>query len=403
MSGVVLSRRQQEFVRQGTRRINIAEGAVRSGKTWATLYRFVRYLSDGPRGDLLLVGNTERTIKRNIVGVLEELFGRGYVRYNKGEAELNLFGRRIYVVGASDERSERKIRGMTVAGAYCDEITTYPESFWAMLLSRLSVKGAKLFGTTNPDSPYHWLKVNYLDREGELDMLRMQFLLDDNDTLDPDYIKSLKAEYTGLWYKRYILGLWVLAEGAVYDMWDESKHVIAEPPGPARDYYVAIDYGTNNPTVFGLFGMMGGRAWMEREYFYDSARSSRQKTDAEFSADLRAWLGEVRPREIIVDPSALSFKTQLRRDGFAQVRDADNSVLDGIRTQASLLTAGRYHVSAECGETIKEYSGYVWDTKAQEKGEDKPLKQSDHTKDTERYFLHTILGRGTARAVRSLY
>lgn len=399
---IALSARQKEYIAQSTRRLNVAEGAVRSGKTWATLYRFVQYLRDGPEGDLILIGNTERTIKRNIIGVLESLFGKGYVKYNKGEGEVRLFGRRIYIVGASDERSERKVRGMTVAGAYCDEITTYPESFWTMLLSRLSVKDAKLFGTTNPDSPYHWLKANYLDRESELDMLRMRFLLEDNDALDPAYVAALKAEYTGLWYKRYILGLWVLAEGAVYDMWDEAKHVIATHP-TARDYYVAIDYGTNNPTVFGLFGVTGDRAWMEREYYYDSTRSGRQKTDAQFSADLREWLGSVRPREIIVDPSALSFKTQLRHDGFPQVRDADNSVLDGIRTVATMLTAGRLHICADCRETVKEFSGYVWDAKAQERGEDKPLKQNDHGMDCLRYFAHTTFGRGPVRAVKSLY
>jgi PBSX family phage terminase large subunit len=398
-----LAPKQQQFIRESTRRLNIAEGSVRSGKTWATLFRFVAYLRDGPaEGDLLMIGKTERTVKRNIVSVLEQLFGTQYVRYNKGEGELRLFGRRIFVVGASDERAEQKIRGMTVAGAYCDEITTYPESFWAMLLSRLSVAGAKLFGTTNPDSPYHWFKTQYLDREADLNMLRMTFLLTDNDSLDPDYVAALKAEYTGLWYRRYILGQWVLAEGAVYDQWDETRHVIGEHPAAAR-YYVSVDYGTNNPTVFALFGTLGDRAWMEREFYYDAQRTGRQKTDQEFAQDLARFIGEVLPQAVIVDPSALSFKTQLRRDGFANVRDADNSVLDGIRTQSSMLSAGKYHVCAGCAETIKEYSGYVWDAKAQARGEDKPLKQSDHTKDAERYFLHTIFGRGTTRAVRSLY
>jgi phage terminase large subunit len=185
-------------------------------------------------------------------------------------------------------------------------------------------------------------------------------------------------------------------------MWDESKHVIATHP-TARDYYVAIDYGTNNPTVFGLFGVLGDKCWMEREYYYDSSRSGRSKTDAEFSAALREWLGDVRPREIIVDPSALSFKTQLRRDGFAQVRDADNSVLDGIRTVATMLTGGRLTIHESCKETIKEFSGYVWDAKAQAKGEDKPLKQSDHGMDSLRYCAHTLFGRGMVKAVRSLY
>lgn len=394
--------KQLASIRQSQARVNIWEGSVRSGKTIGSIIRWLQFIEDAPPGNFLMVGKTERTLKRNILDVIEEAVEPDEYRLVQGSGECWIYGKRVYLAGASDERAIQKIQGLTLAGAYGDELTTWPESFYIMLLSRLSVRGAKLFGTTNPDSPYHWLKVNHLDRADELDMRVFHFTLDDNPHLDPEYVASLKAEYVGLWYKRYILGLWVLAEGAVYDMWDEAKHVIATHP-TARDYYVAIDYGTNNPTVFGLFGVLGDKCWMEREYYYDSTRSGRQKTDAEFSAALREWLGDVRPREIIVDPSALSFKTQLRRDGFAQVRDADNSVLDGIRTQATMLTAGRYHVCAECQNTIHEYSGYVWDAKAQEKGEDKPLKQSDHAKDAERYFLHTIFGRGMVKAVRSLY
>lgn len=395
--------KQARSIRDSIYRLNIWEGSVRSGKTVASILAWLYYIVMGPPGELMMVGRTERTLKRNVLDPIMDYVGESECRVTQGTGEARIFGRRVYLAGGNDARSELKIRGVTLAGAYADEITTLPESFWTMLLSRLSIPGARLYGTTNPDSPYHWLKLDYLDRRDELDLGVWHFTLDDNPHLDPKYVESLKAEYTGLWYQRYVQGLWVLAEGTVYDMFREDMHVVAEPPELAKDYYVAVDYGTGNPTVFGLFGVRGERAWMEREYFYDPNRSGRQKTDEDYGRDLVAFLGGVRPREIIIDPSAASFRAQLRKMGFPQVRDADNAVLDGIRTQATMLSAGRYQVCVGCKETIREYGGYVWDAKAQARGEDKPMKQSDHTKDAERYFLHTVFGRGVVRAVRSLY
>lgn len=397
--------KQARSIVEATARLNLWEGSVSSGKTVATLLKWVDRCAFGPDGPFLMIGKTERTLKRNVLDPIQEIVGKRNYRLVQGSGECYIFDRLCYLAGANDERSLQKIQGMTVADGYGDEVTTWPESMWIMALSRMRIPGAQFFGTMNPEGPYHWMKANVLDlaESKQLNLRRWHFTLDDNPFLDPQYVEDLKKEYTGLWYKRYILGLWVLAEGAVYDMWDEAKHVLAAPPAAARDYYVAIDYGTNNPTVFGLFGVLGNRAWMEREYYYDSTRSGRQKTDREFAADLVAWLGDVRPREIIVDPSALSFKTELRQCGFGQVRDADNSVLDGIRTVATMLTSGRLHICADCKEMQKEFSGYVWDAKAQAKGEDKPLKQSDHCCDQLRYFCHTVFGRGPVKAVRSLY
>lgn len=386
-------------------RLNLWEGSVRSGKTVASILAWLYFMATGPEGELMMVGRTERTLKRNVLDPIYEYLGAADCRVVQGIGEAWIMGRRVYLAGANDARSEMKIRGVTLAGAYCDEVTTYPESFWTMLLSRLSLPGAKLFGTTNPDSPYHWLKTDYLDRrnDADMDMGVWHFTIDDNPYLDPDYVRAIKAEYTGLWYQRYIQGLWVLAEGAVYDMWREDVHVWDAPPVVAREYYVAVDYGTANPTAFLLFGVSGDQCWAEREYFYDSSRTGRQKSDSEFLLDMTAFLGGIKPRSIFVDPSAASFKRELRRNGFGMVQDADNDVLTGIRTQATMLAEGRYHVLRCCKETIKEYGGYVWDAKAQEKGQDRPMKQSDHTKDAERYFLQTVFGRGKVRAVKSLY
>ena len=382
------SQKQRAVLREASARWNIMSGAVRSGKTHGSYYLLPMRVKHQGKGDFLLIGKTERTLKRNVLNPMRNLFGEGLISHVYGDGEIKLFGRHAYIVGANDERAVTKIQGMGIVYGYGDEVPTWPESFFEMLKSRLSEPGAKFDGTCNPESPYHWLK-EFIDTAGNL--RHWHFHIDDNPFLDRDFVESLKSEYTGLWYKRYIEGLWVLAEGVIYDMWDEGKHVVDELP-EARDYYVSIDYGTGNPTAFGLYGVAGS-AWKVKEYFYDHTKHGRQKTDSEFSEDLKKFLGGITPKQIIVDPSALSFKTQLKKDGFLNVKDADNSVIDGIRTQATMLQTGKYKVHRSCRETIREYSGYVWDTKAQAKGEDKPMKQNDHTKDEERYFLHTIFGR----------
>jgi PBSX family phage terminase large subunit len=336
------SRKGLQSIRESNARINIWEGSVRSSKTICSLVRWLLYLRDGPPGDLLMVGKTERTLKRNILDPLEHIVGSKNFRYKIGAGEGQLFGRRVYIAGANDERAAGKIQGLTLAGAYGDELSLWPESFFTMLLSRLSVPGAKLFGTTNPDSPYHWLKVNYLDRAGELNLKSWHFTLEDNLNLDPAYVEALKKEYTGLWYKRFILGLWVLAEGAIYDMWDDAKHVRPAPQDLKR-FIVAVDYGTSNPCTFGLYGWHDSSkpvVYLTREYWYDARATGRQKTDAEYADDFKEWLGEIRPEAIYVDPSAASFIAELRKRGF-RVKDADNDVIDGIRFVASMLTQCR--------------------------------------------------------------
>ena len=249
-------------------------------------------------------------------------------------------------------------------------------------------------GTTNPDSPYHWLKTNYLDRAGELGLRRWHFLLEDNSNLDPAYVEALKKEYVGLWYKRFILGLWVQAEGAVYDMWDDAIHVVDEVPSQFTRYYVGVDYGTSNPTAFLLVGQHGDKLYVIDEYYWDSAERGRQKTDAEYSRDLQEFIKGRYPQAIVIDPSATSFITQLRRDGVRMIRHANNSVLDGIRTVAVFLSQKRLFVYRKrCSSLPREFTAYVWDPQAQKRGEDRPLKQNDHALDALRYVVHTVFGR----------
>jgi len=375
-------------------RLNIWEGSVSSSKTVTTFFSWVDFVINGPPGELIMVGKTERTLKRNIIDPLVLMYGaRNINTAGSGKGEIHIFGRRVYLVGANDERAEQKIRGASFVGAYCDEITLYPESFWVMLLSRLRSPGARLYGTTNPDGPYHWLKVNYLDK-GLPHLKKWHFTLDDNPYLDPAYVTALKQEYTGLWYRRFILGEWCLAEGAVYDMWDEKAHVIDKPPaGLADSYMIGIDYGTNNPCAFLKIGVRGDSVTVENEYYYSSTEKGKQLTDQQYSAKLKEFVGNFQPRSIIIDPSAASFKVQLRNDGFHNLRDADNSVIDGIRLVSSMLQAGKLKVCKCCPNLIKEFSSYVWDAKKQEKGLDEPVKKFDHALDALRYALQTTMSK----------
>ncbi len=389
-----LAPKQLDSVLRSTARLNIWDGSVRSGKTVATYPRWLEYVINGPKGDLVMVGKTERTLKRNIINPLKEYLGPRF-RYNQGEGEILIGKRRIYVAGANDERAADKIRGATFAGAYGDELTLWPESFFKMLLSRLSVTGAKLFGTTNPDSPYHYLKNDYLDRVAELNLKVFKFNIDDNPYLSREYVESLKKEYTGLFYKRFILGLWVLAEGVIYDMWNDDLHVVTSL-GNHKKHIVGVDYGTSNPCTFGLYGFDGNAppVQLESEYYHDGRATGRQKTDSQYADDMVDWLGNIDPLAVYVDPSAASFIAELRSRRI-KVRKAKNDVLDGIRYVSGLLHRGEYTVHGSCKETPKGYAAYVWDEKAQKRGEDKPVKANDHVNDRDRYALYTHFGRGS--------
>lgn len=390
--------KQWRSMQDAQRRLNIWHGSVRSGKTVGANWRWMQYVGwcvkHSIPGDLLMFGKTERTLKRNILDPLASFMGAKRFAYNKGEGEVYMWGRKIHVVGANDERAEGKIRGGTYLAAYGDELTLTPESFFKMLLSRLSLPGARLFGTTNPDSPYHYIKADYLDNEA-LDLASFQFGLDDNPFLDPAYVEALKAEYTGLWYKRFILGLWVMAAGAVYDMWGDDN-VRPLPADVKPEQYIAdVDYGTSNPCTFSLKAIwhVNGVPHVHtlREYYYDG-RDKGQKTDEQYMDDLAAFLEGVpgRPR-IYVDPSAASFIVAGKKRGFRMV-EANNDVLDGIRTVSAFIESGRYTVDPSCRETVRSYQSYIWDEKAQRRGEDKPLKENDHPTDRDRYGIYTHFG-----------
>lgn len=386
-----LSQKQIESFQNSNARINIFEGSVRAGKSFITMLRWLEFIRSGPKGPLIIVGRTDKTIKRNIITPLEDLVGSA-VQYSIGKGEVSLYGRTMFVVGANDERSEAKIRGSEFAGALIDELSLIPESFFKMLLSRLSVNGAKLFATTNPDSPYHWVKKDFIDRQNELNLKVFSFNIEDNPSLSEEYKSDLRKEYRGLWYSRFIEGRWVVAEGSVYDFFEEKTHVIDLPPGTADYYVVGIDYGTTNPCSFVLIGYCPGlypNKWCEKEYYYDSRQTQRQKSDYEYAQDLIDFINGYNVRTIYIDPSAASLKRELARNGVSNVRDAINDVVPGIRFQSNLISSGNYKICANCTNVISEYLTYLWDSKAAHRGEDKPLKQNDHSKDAERYALYT--------------
>jgi len=383
--------KQLDSILDSTARINVWQGSVSSGKTISSLIRWIEFCQNGAKGNLLMVGKTERTLKRNVIDVLGEILdGSGSLVTRTGSGEIQIGSRTIYIVGANDERAEAKIRGLTLAGAYGDEVTLWSESFFNMLLSRLRVPNAQLFLTTNPDSPNHWLKKKFLDRESELDIQNFSFQLGDNHTLDPKYVESLKAEYSppsSLWYRRFINGEWIMAEGAVYDCFDRTENIVSELP-KMREYYVGIDYGTTNPLCALLIGEgVDDQLYVVKEYYYDSATKQRQLSDAEYSRELRNFLDGYDVRKIFVDPSAASFITQLWRDNHLGVTKANNNVQDGIRIVYNLIGSRKLKIHSSCNRLIEEIESYVWDVKQQERGEDKPLKRNDHAVDALRYVM----------------
>ena len=400
LSGLALSPMQIRSCAQADARVNLWEGSIRSGKTISSLLRWLRFVATAPGGgELVVFGRTREAIARNVFGPLQDqsLFGplAALVKYTPGAPTGTILGRRIHVIGTSDASAEKVIRGLTVAGAYGDELTLVAETFYTQLLGRMSVPGAQLFATTNPDGPAHWVKRQVVDRAAELGYRVFRFQLEDNAWLmanNPEYVAQIKREYVGLWYRRFILGEWVQAEGAVYDMWDPSRHVVKRKalPPMERVLSLGVDHGTTNPTRGLLVGLAERRLWVLDEWAPPTGLP-----DVEQSRLMRSWMAGRepepwrRPEWVYVDPAAASYRMQLFHDGMTNVANAHNDVLAGIRTVASLLGTDRLVVSEDCPKLIEHIPGYAWDPKKTEKGEDKPLKVADHEVDGLRYAVHS--------------
>lgn len=378
-------------------RINILEGSVRSGKTIAMMLKWFRYLAEGPKGLLVITGVSKDTVYDNVLRDMFDTLEDSDYSYNRQTGDLRIFDRNIKVIGAKDEGSEKYLRGKTLAGAYCDEVSLMPEKFFKQLLNRLSVKGAKLYATTNPDSPYHYLYTEYIKDEDKLKsgMVKVyHFSLDDNPNLDEEYKTFIKSAYTGFWYQRMILGLWVIAQGAIYSMWDNELNTFVDEDfigvKAKAQRYISIDYGASNPTVFADIWDDGDTVWIFKEYYHDNEKYG-QKENSQYAEDLVNFVGAEHPRAVIIDPSAKSFKISIRNKGI-KTKDADNDVLEGIRMVATLIATRKLRVHRyNCKNFLEEVAGYVWDEKAALLGEDKPVKTKDHILDATRYYVKTVI------------
>lgn len=401
----MLSDKQRSYLAHSDAFLNAADGAVRSGKTHSALHKLSYLALKGPPGDFGVFGKTERTVKRNIVLPLVEMHPRGAVRYIQGSGELYLFGRRCWVVGLNDVRAEEKIRGMTLAGGLVNEATLAPEESFDQIIDRCSVTGAQLLADMNPDSPYHWMMVKFLGAGlPKGDLKRWRFNLYDNPVLSQGYIDRLNRIHApdSMWHRRMVLGEWVLAEGAIYEQWDEAEHVVDEMPAKPERVVIGIDYGTQNATVFLAAGKVGKTWYVFDEYYHSGRQSSRQKTDAEYSREFLKFLGRIgyMPSSVEVDPSAQHFIAQLRQDGVRRIRNADHAVVDGIQVVSRGLTAGTLKVLRKCEHLRAEFPNYVWDEKKQEQGVDMPLKNdNDHALDALRYLAARVLGRADLKVL----
>lgn len=388
-----------EFVDDPNTKYFLLEGAVRSSKTFGSIIAWCDWVENvAPPGPLMMLGNTRETLIQNVIYPLLELVGPEHATLNRGTSTLKLFGRDIFLFGAPNIAAMRKLQGKGAVGAYCDEAPTYPRDVWQMLGTRTAAEGIKIIATMNPDSPRHWMKTEYLDRLRETNSRTWHFTLDDNPFLSEKVKNELKAQYTGLWKLRYVDGLWVAAEGAVYDMFREADHVVHGPLPEWADIVVGVDFGAASVTTFIALGLAREGPyrgqWIAFKEFYHDSRKKLQKTDVELSQEMAKFLqhkdGRYHPDSIEVDPSAAPLKIQLKRDGFTGVHDADNEVKPGIMDVASAFTSGKLLIHESCENLLTEIPGYCWDPKAQEQGEDKPIKQNDHTLDALRYACRRI-------------
>lgn len=383
----------------------IADGSIRSGKTVSMSLSFVVWAMESfNEQNFGMCGKTIGSFRRNVLTFLKlMLMSRGYnVKDHRADnlLEIQYKGKKnyFYIFGGKDERSQDLIQGITLAGLLCDEVALMPESFVNQATGRCSVDGSKFWFNCNPDGPHHWFKKGWVDRADEKNLLYLHFTMDDNLSLTEKIKQRYESLYSGVFFQRYIMGLWVVAEGIIYDMFSEARHVTASVESvenPKR--YVSCDYGTQNATVFLMWEQgSNGKWYCVDEYYYSGRDETAQKTDNAYADDLQRFIGGKIVEAIIIDPSAASFIALLRERGF-RIKKAQNDVLDGIRYTGTLLNTGAIAFHEKCKNTIKEFGSYVWDTKACERGEDRPIKQHDHAMDAVRYFCFTVIYKPTAK------
>lgn len=377
----------------------IADGAIRSGKTVSMSLSYVMWaMSCFDNKNFGMAGKTIGSFRRNVLFWLKlMLAARGY-RFKDHRADNMLEVRKgsktnyFYIFGGKDERSQDLIQGITLAGMFFDEVALMPESFVNQATGRCSEDGSKYWFNCNPDGPYHWFKLSWIDKIADKNIIYLHFTMDDNLSLTEKIKQRYRSMYSGVFYQRYIQGFWTVAEGIIYDMFDQAKHTYNHSFNTIdNNNYISIDYGTQNATVFLLWQKDSAGMWYcVKEYYYSGRDSKKQKTDSEFADDLVVFAKGIEIKEVIVDPSAASFIAELKKRDF-KIRKAKNDVIDGIRFVGTMLNEERFKVHEGCVNTLKEFSSYTWDEKAADRGEDKPIKQNDHAMDALRYFVYTVI------------
>ena len=379
----------------------ICDGAVRSGKTSVMSLSFLLWaMGRFDRCAFAICGKSVGSVERNIItpllGVryLQEHFA---VRYNRGGHVLTVRRggkeNRFYLFGGKDESSYTLIQGVTLAGVLLDEVALMPQSFVEQALARCSVDGAKFWFNCNPENPLHWFRQEWILQPDKHNALHLHFMMTDNPSLSEETRQRYERTYSGVFYQRYVLGKWVAAEGVIYSMFNETENTYRPDQRPTAMAWlstrtIAVDYGTANPMRFLDIYDDGETIRIDREYNWDSRKERIQKTDREYADDLLSFMGP-QPCTVIVDPSAASFIEELRRRG-AYVVKADNNVLDGIRKTAGLIGRRVIQICEACGCLIGEMGTYVWDEKASQRGEEKPVKQNDHSADALRYYVNSL-------------
>lgn len=370
----------------------ICDGAIRSGKT---VFMTLAFIDDAMRRyNGQRFGICGKTVDSAVKNIIMPYLGLSYakkkyrIQWRRSDKLLvvsqgnkqNVFE----VFGGKDESSFMLIQGRTLAGVFMDEVALMPRSFVEQAMARCSVDGSKLWFNCNPDSPQHWFYTEWIQNANKRNALHLHFLLEDNPSLSDSIIQKYKSRYEGVFYQRYILGLWVLAEGLVYNFQEEY---ITDKQTPGAEYYISIDYGTLNPFSAGLWSVTGNKAVRIKEYYYDGRNKKQQLTDEEYCKEIEELAKDKMITKVIVDPSAASFITALKRHGF-RVQQADNSVLDGIRRTSVYLKNGNIKIHRSCVDSIREFGLYRWDEK---KTVDTVVKENDHAMDDIRYFCNTIM------------
>lgn len=376
----------------------ICDGSIRSGKTVAMTVGFVMWAMANFSGcNFAICGKTIASLRRNVTSNLPTWLAgvfnfREHVSTNKITVTAAGKTNSFYLFGGKDESSAALIQGITLAGILLDEVALMPKSFVEQACARCSVEGSKLWFNCNPEGPGHWFYIAWILEAKQRNMLHLHFTMDDNLSLSESVKQRYENLYSGVFYDRFIRGLWVVAEGLIYTMFNKDYHVVPDEQRPYDSYYISCDYGTINPTSIGLWGRAGGKWYRMKEYYFDSRKEGRQKTDEEHYAELEALAGSLPIKAVIVDPSAASFIEVIRRHGRFRVDKASNAVIDGIRNVATRLQTGDIFICANCTDCIREFGMYRWDEKAIT---DRPIKENDHSMDDVRYFVHKVFAPST--------